>query len=335
MRVNILHLRTFYAIALDGSINQAARRMNVSQSTLSKQLKAFESRHKVTLFTGRTPPLKLTSRGEALLMQVQRVFAGLDEIDQALGEDVDSDQIYLRIGSDTPPLAARLAHDLKQVYHRLNLTLRIENARDTFENLRLGQTDMAIVMNPPVHAQFHYVPVMEDSLMAALPRDHPLASAEYFDIGDLAGETLLLRESSSRTRQALERMLLDQGVIPADQQEMNTRETIREGIALGMGVSFFFSLECPPDTRIVYRPIRSALPIPAVAIYLLFPSEKRTQALMRRAADLVRAWKATEIGPDGQGNVTASSLAGVVATAHSIEPAISFEARRVFTDDPR
>ena len=47
---------------------------------------------------------------------------------------------------------------------------------------------------------------------------------------------------------------MDAGVTPAHGLELQSREAIREGVALGLGVSVFFASECPPDSRIVYLP---------------------------------------------------------------------------------
>jgi LysR family transcriptional regulator, low CO2-responsive transcriptional regulator len=290
MRVNILHLRSFYAIAVEGGINQAARRLNVSQSTLSKQLKALEERHQVALFTGRTPPLTLTPKGEALFADARKLFTTIDDIDRVLDIDPSRQKLVIRLGSDSPPLAARLAAELKAALPTLKNQIRIENARETFELLRSGQLDIAIVSDPPVHPQFLYIPALESRLLAALPRNHPRAGAPAFEIEDVAGESLLSREVTSRTRAAIDRLLADHDVVPADIQDMHTREAIREGIALGLGVSFFFSSECPPDERIVYLPVLAQKPVPTILAYLICHSDQKNQPVHRRAAALVKTW---------------------------------------------
>jgi LysR family transcriptional regulator, low CO2-responsive transcriptional regulator len=290
MRVNILHLRSFYAIAVEGGINQAARRLSVSQSTLSKQLKALEERHKVSLFTGRTPPLKLTPKGEALFADARRLFITLDDIDKVLDVGPAQEKLVVRLGSDSPPLAARLAAELKSAFPTLKNQIRIENARETFELLRSGQLDIAIVSDPPVHPQFQYTPAFESHLLAALPRAHALARARAFEIEDMARETLLSREATSRTRTAIERLLADQDITPLDVQDMHTREAIREGIALGLGISFFFSSECPPDTRITYLPVLAQRQIPTIMAYLICHKDQKNQTVHRKAASLVNIW---------------------------------------------
>lgn len=285
--INILHLRSFYAIAIEGNINQASRRINVSQSTLSKQLKALESRHKTALFTGRMPPLRLTSAGEDLFAQAKDLFERMDRIEHTLDQSKSLENLSIRIASDTPALAARLAQELTLHFVGLRLQVRIENARDTFELLRTGKADVALVTDPPVHGQFQYLPVFEDTLMAALPAQHPGAGLDHYDLSTVQNDTLLFRETSSKTRAAIEKMLLDQGVIPHTQFEMHTRETIRESIALGTGISFFFSLECPPDIRIVYKPILAKNPVPSIIVYMIFHYERRNQPMLIKCIDLL------------------------------------------------
>ena len=290
MRVNILHLRSFYAVAKEGSIIQAARRLNVSQPTVSKQLKALEDRYKISLFLSRTPPLKMTPAGDALFREAHQLFASVDNVEQILEDDL-SDRRLLRLASDTPPLAARLAHEMKLSFPRLHSQVRIQNGHETFELLKSGQCDLAIATDPPVHPKFEYAPIRDDRLMAAFSVDHPVAGLASFDLSQLSAETLLMRESLSKTRSAIQRMLNDADAMPDDTQDLHTRETIREAIAMGMGMSFFFSLECPPDPRIVYLPVKSAGgALPVIRYYLISMIDKRHHILCRRATEIARSW---------------------------------------------
>lgn len=289
MRVNILQLRTFYAIAIEGSFSQAARRLNLSQSTLSKQLKAFEDRHQISIFNGRTPPLKLTPAGEALMANVKQLFATLEEIEGLLGDHDAPERSVVRLASDTPSMAAGLADVIRSALPQSGLQVRIENARDTFELFRSGQSDIAVLCDPPVHQQFQYVPIIEDRLVVAMARTHPLAGERVIDIEALADSSLLLREATSRTRAATLSLLAEAQVTPRDIQELGAREMIREAIALNMGMSLFYSMECPPDARIVYKRLRKDYDLGVIRSYLVYPLDRRNQPLMRKATE----WAAT------------------------------------------
>lgn len=105
MAANLQHLRTFHAIALDGGVSRAARRLNVAQPTLSQQLKALEARHGVSLFESRKTPLRLTAAGRELFGLTQRLFGVVGEIDAMLG-DGGAAVDMLRLGADNPFYAA-------------------------------------------------------------------------------------------------------------------------------------------------------------------------------------------------------------------------------------
>jgi DNA-binding transcriptional LysR family regulator len=289
MRVNILQLRTFYAIAMEGSFSQAARRLNLSQSTLSKQLKAFEDRHQISIFNGRTPPLKLTPAGEALMANVKQLFSTIEEIEGLLGDHDAPARNIVRLAADTPSMGAGLASVIRSTFPQSGLQVRIENARDTFELFRSGQADLAVICDPPVHQQFQYVPIIEDRLVVAMARSHRLANAPVVDIEALGEVSLLLRESTSRTRAATLSLLAEAQVTPRDVQELGARDMIREAIALDIGMSLFYSMECPPDERIVYKRLRKDYDLGVIRSYLIYPIDRRNQPLMRKATE----WAAT------------------------------------------
>jgi DNA-binding transcriptional LysR family regulator len=118
-------------------------------------------------------------------------------------------------------------------------------------------------------------------LSCALPVGHALAGQASAPVSALAGEILLLREPGSKTRAFTERAMADAGVEPAGVLELQSRETIREAIALGLGVSVFFTQECPPDVRIRYPRLDTAGRDYFLNGYLVCQSERRRSVLMR------------------------------------------------------
>src|SRR5271166_538480 len=96
--VNHQHLRAFHAIATEGSISRAARRLNVAQPTLSQQLKALEGRHQAALFEGRKPPLRLTTFGQQLFDLTQKLFVTSQDIDDLLKDPEGRMTSDMRLG---------------------------------------------------------------------------------------------------------------------------------------------------------------------------------------------------------------------------------------------
>jgi aminoethylphosphonate catabolism LysR family transcriptional regulator len=288
MAANYQHLRAFHAIAVEGGVTRAARRLNVSQPTLSQQLKALEARHGVSLFEGRKSPLRLTSAGRDLLALTERLFATASDIDEMLGESTSLAGGVLRLGSDSPLYGAKIVDLFRKRHPQIGVHIRMGNAREVMQWLSDAQIDAALASDPPGDATFSYDPLYTDGLTCALPLGHRLVPLRAIPVAALADEVLLLRERSSKTRAFTERALADAGIEPSNTLEFQGRETIREAIALGLGISVFFSSECPPDRRIEYRPLDTGERTYQLRGYLLCQSERRRSALMRALKAIVQ-----------------------------------------------
>jgi DNA-binding transcriptional LysR family regulator len=300
--VNHQHLRAFHVIATEGSISRAARRLNVAQPTLSQQLKALEGRHKAALFDGRKPPLRLTAVGRQLFDLTQKLFVTSQDIDDLLRDPDGRVTAGLRLGSDSPFFAVRLAAAIRERNPSTLIRVRIGNGVETFSWLKDGQIDVGIVSDPPGDNAFAYEPLVTDRLVVALPKSHPLAKRSVFPVAALSEATLLVREATSRTRTAMEALLLGADVTPAEVIELHTRETIREGVAIGLGLSLFFSLECPPDDRIRFLPLDVDITQSRLTEYVVCLSERRRMPLLAsamEAATELRAISPLPISPTG------------------------------------
>jgi aminoethylphosphonate catabolism LysR family transcriptional regulator len=284
--VNYQHLRAFHAIAAEANVSRAARRLNVAQPTLSQQLKALEDRHHVVLFENRKPPLRLTAAGRELFALTQKLFAASSVIDEFLREEPGDRPASARLGSDSPIYAARLAERLRDRFPDLAIQVRIGNARETLKALREAQVDAAVVSDPPGDNHYTYEPLFADRLMVAVRLDHPHARSRWFPLAALAGARLLVREPTSRTRTAVEHLLAQAEIAPSDVLELHTRETLREGVALGLGVSVFISSECPPDPRLAYVPLEAVPGAPELAGYVVCLTERRRTRLMRAVMEI-------------------------------------------------
>ena len=286
MTVNHQHLRAFHAIASEASVSRAARRLNVAQPTLSQQLRALEDRHRIVLFEDRKPPLRLTAQGRELFALTQRLFAASNIIDEFLHEDPDDLPATARLGSDSPIYAARLAARLRDHFPDMVIQARIGTARETLKALTDANVDAAIVSDPPGDNHFTYEPLFADRLMVAMPVNDPHAQSPVYPLSALKAARLLVRDPSSRTRMAMEQMLNQLDASPADMLELHTRETIREGVALGLGIGMFISSECPPDPRIAYAPLERASGAPDMAGYVVCLTERRRTRLLRAIMEI-------------------------------------------------
>jgi DNA-binding transcriptional LysR family regulator len=321
MGANYQHLRAFHAIATDGGVSRAARRVNVSQPTLSQQLKALEERHGVSLFESRRVPLTLTAAGRELFAMTTKLFAIASDIGDLLGATTGVDAGMLRLGADNPYYAAKIVSMLHQRHPQTHVQVRMGNGSEVMRWLGDAHVDAALASEPPADGAFSYEPLGCDQLMCGLPVGHALAMLDVVPLQAFSTETLLLREPTSKTRAFMERALADFSVEPSAVLELQSRETIREGIALGLGLGVFYDKECPPDARIVYRPIDTAERDYHLRSYLVCQSQRRRDALMRLLKSIVEEIHGSAPVADAPGPELARSDAegrSIIASANAV-----------------
>ncbi len=96
--LNLHHLRLFRAVATDGTLTGAARRLNLSQSALSTQIKALEAVLGHDLFERRGRGLVLTEAGRIALDHAEAIFRTADDLTATLRE-VGRSRRALRVGA--------------------------------------------------------------------------------------------------------------------------------------------------------------------------------------------------------------------------------------------
>src|SRR5580765_7819417 len=84
--IELRHLRYFLAVAELGHFTRAAGKLNVTQPTLSHQIRQLEGQLNLALFDRFGRLVKLTAAGEVLLPHARRVLRELDAAQSALGE---------------------------------------------------------------------------------------------------------------------------------------------------------------------------------------------------------------------------------------------------------
>jgi DNA-binding MarR family transcriptional regulator len=95
--LNFHHLRYFHTVAHEGNLTRAAERLNVSQSSVSTQIRQLEERLGQPLFERRGRSLFLTEAGRIALDHADSIFAAGEELLNTLGERPSGRRQVLRV----------------------------------------------------------------------------------------------------------------------------------------------------------------------------------------------------------------------------------------------
>src|SRR5262245_45347302 len=80
MRITLMQLEAFTQIVETGTFHGAAKRLHVTQPTISQRIRELETTLSVSLFTRNGPQFRLTPEGQALLGYAHRMLVTADEL---------------------------------------------------------------------------------------------------------------------------------------------------------------------------------------------------------------------------------------------------------------
>lgn len=258
--MNFMHLRAFHTVATERSFTRAAQILNVSQPTLSAQVKSLEAAYGVRLLDRRRGEVVPNDIGNEVLAVSREIFTLEDALETVLVQNRQLQSGRLKIGADAPRHVVPVLDRLMRLHPGLTLSLSTGNAKRVLEDLLDFQTDVAIVALPKAReTRLYMVPFCSYRLVAFVARDHPWASRTSITLKDFDGERVIVREPSSMTRQILMRALHGVRSRPASLVEIDNREASREAVARGIGIGVMSAIEFPsPDRRCVALPIQDA-----------------------------------------------------------------------------
>jgi len=225
-------LEIFRAVAVEGSVSKAARRLNRVQSNVSTRIKQLERQLDKELFVRRSRGLSLTPDGELLLPYAERLLQLSMEASETLNEG--RPRGLFRVGTMESTAAARLPAILSR-FHESHPAVRVEVETDTAGGLvdrLLGRdVDVAFIAEPVAVDGISTVPVFEEKLVLVAPKSFPPLDRP----GEISGRTVVAFEAGCAYRRYLEDWLLETGIVPGNIMSVGSYLAILACVAAGTG----------------------------------------------------------------------------------------------------
>jgi aminoethylphosphonate catabolism LysR family transcriptional regulator len=248
--MNYAALRAFHHVAQQGGVTRAAAALGLTQPTLSGQVKGLQARHGVRLFERRGRGVEPTELGLALHELTCRFFAVEDEIAEFLAAARDSGRGRLRLGADAPAHVIPALAAFNRRFPRMKLEVSLGNSQTILNQLLERRLDVAVIPDLARDKRLYAVPLRNDRLVALVPLTHEGAGRGRMRLGELARQSVVLREPGSRTRAVLQAALERAGVTIGEALEIGSREGVLEAVAAGLGVGVIFLSEFRGDERL-------------------------------------------------------------------------------------
>lgn len=235
--MDLLQLTYFTAVASSASMNKAAEKLNVSQSTLSVSIKRLEEELGVDLFRKNGRKNQLTEAGKAFLQGADEILDSVRRLRQQMAKFEEKDENVLNIVADYSQLALRSTALFSKLYPEIEVHLSCIDQKDGIGTLLREQAELWLSHADAKDLLLTTECLLSDAALLCVCQDHPLAKRHSVTIKELAGETLITSKRTA-SRERYEAMFMAAGVYPSSFYEVEEPETTLHFVAAGYGIGF-------------------------------------------------------------------------------------------------
>ena len=235
-------LEAFVAVVDYGSFSEAARRLYLTQPTISSHIRALEKELSVKLIIRTTKKITVTAKGYQLYDSAPRMRHIRDNL---LEDFTESRKRMIDLGVSTipssyllPELLASFGKQCPDVYfHALQ-----SDSAGAIEKVLDGSVDLSLVGQNTGDETCRFIPFCQDHLVIAAPvTAHYLSMTEKeVTFQDFLKDPMIIREKGSGTKKEMDLFLEKIGISPSELNvvaRMNDLESIKQSIVNGLGIS--------------------------------------------------------------------------------------------------
>lgn len=244
--MELRHARYFVAVAEELNFRRAAERLHLAQPSLSTQIRLLEEDVGVQLLERDSHKVELTPAGRNFLESCRRLLQDAENYTKTARRIARGESVPLSIGF-VPSLAHGLLPSVlrhfRQRFPDVQLFLSEMDSTAQIEQIARNRIDLGLIGLglPKEIPELEIVPVAEERLVAAIPRDHKLAQKPRASIAlrALAGEHFLLgsRLNAPVFNPWIIVLCQQAGFQPHIIQESGQPMTVLNYVAAGLGIT--------------------------------------------------------------------------------------------------
>lgn len=233
-------LNYFVEVVKQSNFTRAAEKLFVSQSTLSKSIRAVEREVEMELINRQAKEFALTPEGQIFYDYAQRILDFYDEQTTALYERLRRTPGSLHLGM--PPTAGTiyffpLLYDYRKLYPAVDLKITEMTSKSVQQLVHEGTLDIGVVIEPFFDDKMVTQTVYTSEAVLVVSKDHPLANRRSVDSADLAQEQFLMVSRDYMYYDVVIDHCKAAGYTPNITFESSQWDLILEMVAAGQGIS--------------------------------------------------------------------------------------------------
>lgn len=248
--MEIKQLEYFLAVSETKSFTRAAKRLFVSQPSVTNIIRSLEDELGIQLFERSQKQMLLTSEGRIFHSHVEHLMKGISHTLEEINaiKNLNGGALHIGVapfGAGT--VCAGILRAFAESYPEICVTLAEADSDELQKQLHEGSLDLAVMTDGETPPTLEAVSVMEEELLACCGRNHPLRRSNTLRPAELSGETLILLKDGGESMDELRRTLEATGirVFPVGQAQ-----TAKSLAASGFGIAILPETLCETESTL-------------------------------------------------------------------------------------
>lgn len=265
------HLLVFKEVAETRNITLAAKKLHMSQPSISLQIQNLENQYGARFFDRTNKGVTLTKEGKIFYAHVRSVLDILSNAKEQISALAKDQRGLIYLGATLTIGEYILPNILAFLYKNhpdVDFKVKIANTESISQDVLEKKIHIGLIEGPVAHHKdLNVESFWEDELVVVIPNFHPLASRKSITLAELPHERLVTREDGSGTRKVMEMALKERGLDPEElniTMELGSTQAIKQLVSAGLGITIISSLTI---SREVDQKIFKTLKIQDAPIY--------------------------------------------------------------------
>ena len=269
--INLRQIEVFKALMEHGTVSRAAEVLAISQPGASKLLMHLECDSGLKLFDRHKGRLTPTSQGMRLYEEIDRIFAGVRQVESAIAVLRREDQGRLDIGI-LPALAGAFTQEATMSFLRRNpdvyCSIQSVGSRGIADSVLARKLDVGLVTTRVDNPAIVTEPLLEHPLVCIMPVGHALGRRRVIRPEHLHGVPFVAFTDESYTGQRIAGLFERHQVAANVVLTASLNPTVCQFVAAGLGISLVHPLFIAGmERQVVVRPFEPATPFDFLLCY--------------------------------------------------------------------
>lgn len=240
--MTIRHLKIFTTVADEGGMSAAAKKLHISQPSVSQAVAELEHYYGIRLFERLSQKIYLTEEGALMLSFSRHILDSFDQMEETLHQA--SGSVSVCVGCSVTVGTCLIQDILERARAKkpeLSVRVVVNNSSDIEQAILNNEVDLGIVEGILKSSDLLVTPVCQDELVIVCGRNHPLAKERFVTLDMLSGQDYISRESGSAERNQLEKLFEERGLKIRRTFCSTNTEAIKNAVIRGSGIAVLSS----------------------------------------------------------------------------------------------